>query len=506
MNQTPTAWKVQNPSLTLYAFQLRQDISKSKQQVMDNANQLWEQCVALGEQRNIQILKSLKTELRCYTYNLKDSQYYYNPTNEDQEATAEEKPYLDDWLELVRKDPQSNKARQLRFHSESDKNSLRLMGEIYPLRIHDTYALDLTLRYRETVDIAQLSQLNPAEQIQASLGQTLLLFAKPVNIEESAYQDLANHCVAALVKETAEHLQPSKTGQLFGSPIFEYDNHKQKPRERRHILVWFDSHPDTLSKSVEAYHSLLNLLCCRSKILYAYDQSRQCNQSARELSSQLEQKSEELIQPPEETLEDLEEWLKLIPHMAFPYAKYFRDIEDHRTAITTNIQNYTSRLEKIQALSLPNDNLAWLQNFLDYTCQQWQNQIQIDLNYLTPGQNLFEQMTATIRGIIEVKQAESDRNLEKTLQANEAAAQKREKKLEVVITLVGTGLAVSGISSQVAPHPTEKIPSVSKEANLPSYFGYSFLDILFHILIGVIIAIPMGIIVWWWRTPSKSDR
>ncbi len=546
MNQTPTAWKVQNPSLTLYAFQLRQDISKGNQQVMDNANQLWEQCVALGEQRNIQILKSLKTELRCYTYNPKESKYHYNPINEDQEATAEEKPYLDYWLELVRKDPQSYKARQLRFHTHVEQegvsqsctndtsgsillptitqreqdapttnlpkldaleqNGLRLMGEIYPLRIHDTYALDLTLRYRETVDIAQLSQLNPTDQIQASLGQTLLLFAKPVNVEKSAYQDLANHCVAALVKDTAEHLQPSATGKLFGSPIFEYDNHQEKPSERRHILVWLDSHPDTLSKSVDAYHSLLNLLCCRSKIIYAYNQSRQCNQAARELYSQLEQKSEELVQPPEETLEDLEEWLKLIPHMAFPYAKYFRDIEDHRTAITTNIQNYTSRLEKIQALSLLNDNLAWLQNFLDYTCKQWQNQIQIDLNYLTPSQNLFEQMTATIRGIIEVKQTENDRNLEKILQANEAAAQKREQKLEVVITVVGTGLAVSGISSQVAPHPTEKIPSVSKEANLPSYFGYSFLDILFHILIGVIIAIPMGIIVWWWRTPSKSDR
>jgi len=506
MNQKPTAWQVQNPSLTLYAFQLRQDISKGNQQVMDNANQLWEQCVTFGEQRNIQLLKSLKTELRCYTYDPKDSQYHYNPTNEDQEATGEEKPYLDDWLELVRKDPQSNKARQLRFHTEPDNHGLRLMGEIYPLRIHDTYALDLTLRYRETVDLAQISQLNPTDQIQASIGQTLLLFAKPINVEESAYQDLANHCVAPLVKDTAEHLQPTATGQLFDSPIFEYDNHKEKPREGHHILVWLDSHPETLSKSVEAYHSLLNLLCCRSKIVYAYDQSRQCNEAARELYSQLEQKVEQLVQPPEETLEELEEWLKLTPQMVFQYAKYLRDMGDHRTTITTNIQNYTSRLEKIQALSLPNDNLTWLQNFLDHTCKQWQNQIQIDLNYLTPGQNLFEQMTATIRGIIEVKQTQSDRNLQKTLQANEAAAQKREIRLEAVITIVGTGLTVSGISSQVASNPTQKIVPVCKKPNLPNYFGCSFLDMLSHIIIGVLIAIPVGIFVWWWRKPSKSDR
>ncbi|NER32012.1 MAG: hypothetical protein F6J89_31500 [Symploca sp. SIO1C4] len=505
MNQTPTAWRAQNPSLTLYAFQLRQDISKSNQQVMDNANQLWEQCVALGEQRKIQLLKSLKTELRCYTYDSKDSQYHYNPNNEDQEATEEEKPYLDHWLELVRKAPQSNQARQLRFHTDSDQNGLRLMGEIYPLRIHDTYALDLTLRYRETVDLTQLSKLNPTDKIQASIGQTLLLFTKPVNVEESAYQDFANHCVAALVKETADHLQLSATGQLFGSPIFEYDNDKEKPSQRRHILVWLDSHPETLNKSSEAYHSLLNLLSCRSKILYAYAQSRHCNHQNWELYSQLEQKVEELTQPPEETLEELKQWLKLIPQKAFHYAKYLRDIQDHTTAITTNTQNYTSKLEKIKQLTLPNDDLAFLQNFLDYNCKQFKNQIQVDLNYLKPGQNLFEQMTSTIRGIIEVKQTESDRQLEKTIKANEVKAQKREKELELVISVVGTGLAVSGISSQVAPNPTEQIPSLSKDANLPSYFGYSALDMVFHILLGVMITIPVGIIFCWWQRSSKSD-
>ncbi|NET62795.1 MAG: hypothetical protein F6K47_43910, partial [Symploca sp. SIO2E6] len=172
MNQTPTTWKVQNPCLTLYAFQLRQSVSQGNQEVMENADQLWEQCVTFGEQRQILILKSLKTELRCYTYDRKQSKYCYNPNNEAQEVTAEEKLDPDDCLELIRKDPKSNQARQLRFHTEPDKDGLRLSGEIYPLRIHDTYALDLTLRYRETVDLIKLSQLNPTNHIQASLGQT----------------------------------------------------------------------------------------------------------------------------------------------------------------------------------------------------------------------------------------------------------------------------------------------------------------------------------------------
>ncbi|ODG99709.1 hypothetical protein A4S05_36935 [Nostoc sp. KVJ20] len=43
-------------------------------------------------------------------------------------------------------------------------------------------------------------------------------------------------------------------------------------------------------------------------------------------------------------------------------------------------------------------------------------QINTNLAYLTPGQNLFDQMIATIRGIVEVEQAKRDRSLEKTIQ------------------------------------------------------------------------------------------
>ncbi|NEQ70810.1 MAG: hypothetical protein F6K21_36040 [Symploca sp. SIO2D2] len=522
MNQPSTTWKVQNPSLILYAFQLRQGMSQGNQEVMENADQLWEQCVTFGEQRQILILKSLKSELLCYTYDYdpKESKYRYNPDNEEQKATAEGKLDPDDWLELIRKDPQSNQARQLRFHTELDNDGLRLMGEIYPLRIHDTYALDLTLRYRETVNLTKLSQLNPTDHIQASLGQTLLLFTKPINSNPvsprdnkecsecdpnqphfSSYPDLANHCVAALFKDTAEVIPLAATGQLFGSPIFEYDNDKQQPKERRHVLVWFDSHPETVSKGAEAYYSLLNLLCCRSKIIYAYDQSRRCHEAAREISSQLEQKVEELVQPPEETLEDLEEWLRFIPQQAFHYAKYLRDMEDHSTAINTNMLNYTAMLEKIQTLSLPDDNLTFCQNFLDHNCKKWQKQIEVDLNYLKPSQHLFDQMSSTIRGIIEVKQTESDRDLQKTLQDKEAADKKREKQLESVIAGVGTGLTISGISSQVASNPSKEIsPAACQQPNLPFYFACSLVDMFIHIAI----AVPVGILVWLWQKPNNG--
>jgi len=281
MNELDTDWKLEAPSLTLFAFHLRNDITKGSQEEMVDPGALWDQCVAFGKDRNISNLKSLKSKLRGYTRIGYDN-YKHMPAKEDKDATEAEEPYLDDWLELVRLNPKPDQARQLAL----DDPKQGVKGKIYPLRIHDTYAVDLTLRYQETVDFDKLKFLNPTG-IKGSLGQTLVLFAKPVNVPEDKYQDFANKCVKELLQGD---LKPSAVGKLFGSPIFEYDNEKEEPPERRHVLVWLNCHPKTLPRIEEgqAYHALLNLLCCRSKILYAYYQSRLCDRNAQSFYSELE--------------------------------------------------------------------------------------------------------------------------------------------------------------------------------------------------------------------------
>ncbi|HEY9638465.1 MAG TPA: hypothetical protein V6D14_34085 [Coleofasciculaceae cyanobacterium] len=461
MNETPAAWRVEAPSLTLYAFHLRNDITKGTQQVMNNADQLWEQCVAFGEHHNIVILKSLKQELRSYNYNSVERQYHYTPANEDKEATLAEKPYLDDWLELLRKDPKAHKARHLRFHVETrhlpSLQNVLLLGEIYPLRIHDTYAVDLTLRYRQQIDIPHLRLLNPSEVIKASLGQTLLLFAKPVNVPESAYQDFANQCVTALLGEDVarqnfpSQIQPTAKGQLFGSPIFEYDNHRGNPAKRRHILVWLDSHPETLQRigQSEAYHALLNLLCCRSKILYAYHQSRLCDRAAREIYSELEGQINTLATPSQETLEQLKQWLKQTPLRLLNYSQLLRDIEDHHSAIAINTQNYRFILDKIKSICIEKDDLRFLEFFLNSTSKRCQTQIQVDLRYLTPAEGLFQQTIDTIRGIVAIE-------AEEQAQMYEHKQKERDRKLQDTIQCLGVGIGAASIVASSTEYLTQK--------------------------------------------------
>ncbi|NEO62619.1 MAG: hypothetical protein F6J98_20145, partial [Moorea sp. SIO4G2] len=152
---------------------------------------------------------------------------------------------------------------------------------------------------------------------------------------------------------------------------------------------------------------------------------------------------------------------------------------------------------------------------------RFEKQIDTDLNYLKPGQQLLDQMLGSIRGIVDIEQAECDRALEKALRDKEKADQAREKQLESIrhqeqkaaeerekqlerwIALVGTGLGVSGISSQTDAKPVESIIAqlLSKEsldlstAGVTPWLTYSVVFVLVHVGVGAIAALIMDRII-----------
>ena len=482
---TDSTLQIKNPSVTLYAFHLCQDLNLEPEKLRQDADQLWQNCSNLNEPLAIPDLKSFPEKIQSQP----------NQTH-----------LTNRYLKLLPGNGRLTYTATLQIEGSD------LTVEVYPQQIHDTYALDLTLYCQNvTIPASQFSYLNPqgcllASNISASLGQTLLLYAEPVgNPQED--RKLADACVDAFLQSTDQQ-SPffNASGQLFGSPIFEYDNGEEKPSEQCHILVWLNCHPETLNLAQKTYFSFLNLLCCRSKILFAYHQARWCYRQTRGLYAQLEQEVQlfkELPNQPETRLQQLKQQLTHIPTQMFEYGRYLRDIEDHKTAIATNTKNYDYWLGKIRESSLEGHNLEFLANFLNQRSQQFQNQIQVDLNYLTPGQQLFEQMLGTIRGIVEIEQAESDRALEQALKKKEKAAEKREKNLERWIALVGIGLAVSSISSQTAAKPVEAIltqiyPNQSfacPKAGLNPCLIYSGTYVVFHVVIGVIAALVVGLII-----------
>ncbi|NEO00670.1 MAG: hypothetical protein F6K50_36090 [Moorea sp. SIO3I7] len=452
---TDSALPIKNPSVTLYAFHLCQDLSQEPGKLRQDADQLWQHCANLSQPLAIPDLKSLPEKLQ-------------SPPSQ----TAITSRYI----ELLPDNGRLTYTPPLQIEGSG------LTVEVYPVQIHDTYAIDITLYYQNvTVPVGQFSRLNPqgcllASNIQASLGQTLVLYGEPVGTPKED-RKLADACVDAFFQGSDQKPQFSASGQLFGSPIFAYDNGKEKPTEQCHLLVWLNRHPETLNLAQKTYRSLLNLLCCRSKILFAYDQARWCYGKTRELYGQLEQEVKGFKELPREReirLEQLKQKLTQMPSQTFDYAVYLRDIEDHKTAIATNAKNYNYWLKKIRESSLKDDNIEFLEDFLNQRTELFQRQIQTNLNYLKPGQQLFDQMLGSIRGIVETEQAQ------------------QEKRLERWIASVGIGLAVSGISSQTAAKPVESIiaqlyPKQSlncPKAGFTPCLTYSVVFVLFHVGVG----------------------
>jgi hypothetical protein len=424
MNNTQLTGKLANPKLMLFAFHLCSNLAKGDKQSAE-ADHLWHKCVALGQ------LLQTEPKLDFLPENLSNRNSHNNEQSE----------YVELW--------QSNVERLVSFTTVSQPDRLPLKGVIYPLRLHDTYALDFTLLFRNsTVEVNQLSSLNfqgcllPSE-IEASLGQTLVLFAKPVDFAGN-HQDLAKDCVDALFQDS-ELKQPKPylvgDGKLLGSPIFEFDNSQEDPRLKCHILVGLDTNEKTLKLEEDGYYyrPLINLLCCRSKIIYAYHQAYRCNEEARKLYRQLEEKVEEfsrLKSDRDERLEQLEGCLTELPQIGLNYARYLRDIELQQTTIETNAKNYSGWLKQLGDYSVQEmDNLDFLQNFVDWSCPKLQDQIKVYMSYLTVGRQLFQQMIETIRGIVEVDAQKQQIKYEKV-------EKERDRELQNTIQAVGTGIGV----------------------------------------------------------------
>ncbi|MDJ0901301.1 MAG: hypothetical protein QNJ55_21095 [Xenococcus sp. MO_188.B8] len=506
---TDTAFQIKNPSVTLYAFHLCQDLSQKPGQLRQDADRLWQNCANLSEPLAIPDLKSLPEKLQS------------PPT---------QTPITSRYVELLPGNGRLTYTPPLQIEGSA------LTVEVYPVQIHDIYAFDLTLYYENvTVSASQFSHLNPqgcllASNIRASLEQTLVLYAEPVGSPEEDTK-LADACVDAFLQGSNQQ-RPARieSAQLFGSPIFEYDNGQEKPSEQCHILVWFNRNSETLNRVQKTYFSFFNLLCCRSKILFAYHEARWCYHQTRQLYAELEQEvislgllEKELPKQLVAQLQYFKKKLIQIPTKSFNYTRYLRDIKDCKTAITTNAKNYDYWLGKIRESSLESDDLEFLANFLNQRSPRFQDQIEVDLSFFISGQQLFEQIREAIQPmlkIIEIEQAESARAFAEALRKKDEAAEEREKRLRLWIALVGTGLAVSGISAQTDAKPIETLlsdrlkpnqtldcPDAGRDLCLEYYSAY----IMFHVGIGVLAASILGFIIWLGSTisallTSKSKR
>ncbi len=473
---------MKNFTISLYAFHLCQSFANALDEVDESASLLWENLAQLGENTlPFHQLKDLRSHLICYNNNTYDS---------TQEVS---KPSF----KLTHTD-------SLELGSIPTTAGFPIHGNLQAFRLHDTYAADLTLSPDATqaIDIPQLQLFQPQSllptTIQASLGQTIWLYGEvDATIDECL--ELANKCAIALLAGT--NLNPIFQHQdnLFGSLLFEFQvinpSHPEDLAQQYHLLIALNhQQAPTIELATQGYNWLLDLFCCYHKIRFIESQASQRYRDARLIYSQLDQYINDLSQliatnERQLRLENLKSELTKLPKYTINYNQCLGDLQAHYTALTTNTTNYEICLKNLE--NLGNIPQSW-QEFLQQTRDRDRSQIQTHLNYLTPTQATFQQAIDAIRGTVAIEQAQSDR-------AREDALQNRQQRLEVFITFVSTGLAVSGVSSQVANEPAKTIIShfsPNPQPKSPYFLFSSFSAIAFHIILGIIVAIPFGALVW----------
>ncbi|MGE5656331.1 MAG: hypothetical protein ACM37W_06915 [Actinomycetota bacterium] len=449
--------------LSLYAYQLAEYFDEGLQTPAENEiikKELWENFAdRVAVQLNLPELQNLRNLLKIYQPN--------NPPTEIHSG----------WENLL-----VNNSPNLNLSATSTLRG----GSFRAQKIQDTYVADLSLFYKENTLILpqDLQQLNPngcllQNHLKASIGQTILLYAEPIfegdrGADEENYQKLAEACIQGLINDTIKpSLRLVNTGEWLGSPVFEYDNGEFNPQFQCHVLVWLARNPDSLEKQKKEFDfRIQNLFLYRHKVLYAYYQGREWYAAGQREASTLETKLPtfsnfiEKEPEPEIRLQKLKQLLADTHKQGVEYSKCLRLVRDEYNTIAINTENFTEALKDLQTLKLEADDFGLWKKFLDLAQNKYLKQLEVDLNYLIAGQNLFQDLVANIRGNLEIEQIEAEREIQENLieqvtesrnlqealldlqgelQENSEKDAISSRNLNITIAVVGTGMAGAGV-------------------------------------------------------------
>ncbi|NET04409.1 MAG: hypothetical protein F6K16_06680 [Symploca sp. SIO2B6] len=465
------------PNIHLFAFHLRHGSN------LDESKQLWHQCDQIFQK--LEIRESSNTYLQLSKY-----------------LDLERQPYLRR-TELLK-----NNQTSLSFTSQVviDNSALITKGFAYPVRIGDSYGLWLNIRCperdennqpTEDVEIKFFGALNPDNCLIFKnspyfLGQTILVTAW-LNLEHKQQQNqnqkflksLADQCLNSLIAEPAIRPSLYRQSELFGSPIFEYGLVTQTTNYC-HIIVWLFRQPETDKKFNFCYQQLLDLFLYRNKIIKAFHNRLYVYQKLEKKYEAIEKMIDEIeahntgIELEATELKQFKIQLKAMPKLAIEYTRWLRLLEDYRNTIEINTHNYEEKIEQIR-INTSEENLTFLEHFIQKNCVTFQEQITGDLNYFIPGTGLLDQAIASIRGIVEIDQAERDRQNQEAAQLERDRREKADNELQIEIAASGLAIATGALVASSSGLMTQKWewPGSPKSTGYPHPFLISlFLSLI----------------------------
>lgn len=355
-----------------------------------------------------------------------------------------------------------------------------LEGYYYAVRLNDTYGLQIDCSINNqtepqptkafTILKAEIEQkLNLQLGI---IGKTWMLSGWLPENSSQTPEDIAKDCYSSLFKGS---WQPSK-GTFLGGNIFEISHSENTNTllndDKNHVIIAIYPHRESAEYAAEFYQDWMGLFCYRSKIIWAYWQSRLIKKSLLNHYKKIEENRKITRQSnslhKKQNLATSYQILNNIDSILQQYTIDLLNLSFQKQIIEINLANYQIRLALIQEKAGENDQLDFLEEFSDIATKKYLPQIIKDIENMQLGLQLLEDTINATRSRIEVEKAERERNFQE------------------LVAVAGAGIATISLIQDPAKDCKDIFQQVRFFCNYP--FSSS-------VMVGIIV----GFVVWWLR-------
>lgn len=359
-------------------------------------------------------------------------------------------------------------------------------GYYYSVRLNDTYGLQIDCSINnqtETKSAKSFAILKTEVEQQlnkelVTIGKTWLLSGwLPENSSQNP-EDIAKDCYYALFKDTS--WQPEK-GTFLDGKVFEIwrsentNNHLNS--NKNHVIITLYPHRQSAEKAAEFYKDWMGLFCYRSKISWAYWQSRLVKESLLNHYKQIEENRKitniSNSWQEKQSITNSRKILNNIDNILQQYTIDLLNLSFQKQIIEINLSNYQLRLALIKEKAGQNNQLDFLEKFSELANKKYLPQITKDIENMQLGLQLLEDTINATRSRIEVEKSERERNFQE------------------LVAVAGAGIATVSLVKETA----KDCKDIFKQVDLFCKYPLSG-----SLIVGIIV----GFIVWWLRKGLRS--
>ena len=414
MNDQP---KICYPSLDLFLYHLKDALGEGPEKIQENHDLFWQN---LPPEITVSLEKEAEAEDSQY-FNLLEKKYY-----------------------PLKSEP---------------INNYKIGGYYYPVLLNDAYGLLLDCCVDDEYSAAPVESFSTLKTVigekQGDLGKVWMISGYS-DSEKITTEEIAKVAYKNVMGKESQRIE---IGKFMEADVFEFWQFPQ-PQSWRSILENKENketkidnspviaiiYPDkaTMDKNSEFYPTWLQLFCSRQKIFWAYSQCRQHSKNLQKKLSWINQTIK--------TIDKLD-WseLKYSLKLCADYVILLEQMKIDNSAIADNLANYQNQLNNIveRASQEGKTDLKFLEQF-SAEVGKYQHQNQQDISKFQDSLSILETLQETVKSLVEIKQAESDRQFQKNIE------------------IVGFGIGLASIvasSSSAYIGAIEEIPPVQKYLN-----------------------------------------